>query len=51
MGAIDAHLLRRPAAVSDGLVFDAVRGLIDVGEAVKDLEPGLLERSPACRGA
>lgn len=49
MEAINAHLLRGPAddALSDGLVFDAVRvRLIEIGEAVKDLEPGLLQREP-----
>lgn len=49
MDAIDDHLLRGPAddPLSDGLVFDAVRiRLIEIGEAVKDLDPALLEREP-----
>jgi uncharacterized protein with HEPN domain len=49
MDAIDGHLSRGPVGdpLSDGLVFDAVRvRLIEIGEAVKDLEPGLLEHEP-----
>ncbi len=38
--AIDAHLER--GTLSDGLVYDAVRvRLIEIGEAVKDLDPAL----------
>ncbi len=33
--------------LSDGLVFDAVRvRLIEIGEAVKDIDTGLLENEP-----
>ncbi len=43
--AIAEHLGRGP--LTDGLVFDAVRvRLIEIGEAVKDLEPELLAREP-----
>ena len=39
--AIAAHLKR--GGLGDGLVFDAVRvRLIEIGEAVKDIDPGLL---------
>ena len=44
--AIAEHLQRGP--LSDGLVFDAVRvRLIEVGEAVKDVSPGLLAHQPS----
>lgn len=43
--AIDSHLSR--GDLTDGLVFDAVRvRLIEIGEAVKDIEPALLEDAP-----
>jgi uncharacterized protein with HEPN domain len=43
--AVQGHLLRGP--LSDGLVFDAVRvRLIEVGEAVKDLDVDLLAQQP-----
>ena len=43
--AIQAHLLRGP--LTDGLVFDAVRArLIEIGEAVKDLDADLLAQQP-----
>lgn len=43
--AIRAHLTR--GDLSDGLVFDAVRvRLIEIGEAVKDIDTGLLENEP-----
>jgi len=39
--AIARHLKR--GGLGDGLVFDAVRvRLIEIGEAVKDIDPGLL---------
>lgn len=47
MDAIAEHLSRGPAGdpLADGLVFDAVRvRLIEIGEAVKDLDPALLGR-------
>lgn len=50
MEAIGAHLRRGPEddPLSDGLVFDAVRvRLIEIGEAVKDLDQAVLEREPA----
>lgn len=44
-GAIAAHLRR--GAFDDGLVFDAVRvRLIEIGEAVKGLDPALLAEEP-----
>ena len=47
--AIDAirdHLTKRD--LGDGLVYDAVRvRLIEIGEAVKAITPGLLEADPA----
>jgi uncharacterized protein with HEPN domain len=44
--AIRAHLLR--GALSDGLVFDAVRiRLLEIGEAVKSISSGLLETEPS----
>lgn len=44
--AIRAHLTR--GALSDGLVFDAVRiRLLDIGEAVKAISPSLLATEPA----
>lgn len=43
--AIRAHLTR--GDLHDGLVYDAVRvRLIEVGEAVKDIDPELLEGAP-----
>ena len=42
---IAAHLER--GGLDDGLVFDAVRvRLIEIGEAVKDIDPGLLATEP-----
>ena len=44
--AIRAHLAR--GDLSDGLVFDAVRiRVLEIGEAVKALPPGLLAAEPA----
>jgi uncharacterized protein with HEPN domain len=41
--AIAAHLQR--GRLDDGLVFDAIRvRLIEIGEAVKGIDPELLER-------
>lgn len=43
--AINEHVARGP--LSDGLVFDAVRArLIEIGEAVKDIDEGLLATQP-----
>jgi uncharacterized protein with HEPN domain len=43
--AIVRHLQR--GGLDDGLVFDAVRvRLIEIGEAVKDVDPGLLANEP-----
>ena len=43
--AIASHLER--GSLDDGLVFDAVRvRLIEIGEAVKDSDPGLLAAEP-----
>lgn len=43
--AIASHLERGP--LNDGLVFDAVRvRLIEIGEAVKDIDPQLLDEEP-----
>lgn len=43
--AIDSHLER--GGLDDGLVFDAVRvRLIEIDEAVKDIEPELLAEEP-----
>ena len=43
--AIAEHLKR--GGLDDGLVFDAVRvRLIEIGEAVKAIDPALLEREP-----
>lgn len=43
--AIASHLER--GGLDDGLVFDAVRvRLIEVGEAVKDIDPELLSNEP-----
>jgi uncharacterized protein with HEPN domain len=43
--AIAAHLTR--GELSDGLVFDAVRvRLIEIGEAVKGIDPALLATEP-----
>ena len=43
--AIAGHLKR--GSLDDGLVFDAVRvRLIEIGEAVKSIDPALLEREP-----
>lgn len=45
-GAIAEHLDR--GAIDDGLVFDAVRvRLIEIGEAVKAIDPSWLAREPA----
>jgi uncharacterized protein with HEPN domain len=47
--AIEHHLGRGPAEnpLGDGLVFDAVRvRLMEIGEAVKDLDQGLLAAEP-----
>lgn len=44
--AIASHLQRGP--LDDGLVFDAVRvRLIEIGEAVKDIDPGVLADEPS----
>lgn len=44
--AINDHLER--GALDDGLVFDAVRvRLIEIGEAVKAIDPELLAREPS----
>ena len=44
--AITSHLQR--GTLADGLVFDAVRvRLIEIGEAVKDLDPKLLAKEPS----
>jgi len=44
--AIRSHLQR--GDLSDGLIFDAVRiRLLEIGEAVKALPPGLLDTQPA----
>lgn len=44
--AIASHLER--GALSDGLVFDAVRiRLIEIGEAIKDITPELLATEPS----
>ena len=43
--AIDRHMKR--GTIDDELVFDACRArLIEIGEAVKGIEPALLARSP-----
>jgi len=43
--AIKSHVQR--GAISDGLIFDAVRvRLIEIGEAVKQITPELLETEP-----
>jgi uncharacterized protein with HEPN domain len=43
--AIGSHLAR--GGLDDGLVFDAVRvRLIEIGEAVKDIDPALLTAEP-----
>jgi len=43
--AIRDHLAR--GALDDGLIYDAVRvRLIEIGEAVKDISPELLENEP-----
>ena len=45
MAAIQQHLLRGP--LDDGLIFDAVRvRLIEIGEAVQDLDASLLAQQP-----
>jgi uncharacterized protein with HEPN domain len=45
IGAITQHLRR--GGLDDGLVFDAVRvRLIEIGEAVKTIDPSLLAREP-----
>ena len=44
--AIDQHLSR--GALSDGMVFNAVRvRLIEIGEAVKDIDPEVLAAEPS----
>jgi uncharacterized protein with HEPN domain len=44
--AIRSHLQR--GTLADGLVFDTVRvRLIEIGEAVKDIDPDLLAAEPA----
>lgn len=44
--AIRAHLTR--GDLHDGLVYDAVRvRLIEIGEAVKGIDPDLLDAAPA----
>jgi uncharacterized protein with HEPN domain len=43
--AIESHLRR--GDISDGLIFDAIRvRLIEIGEAVKQVTPELLETEP-----
>ena len=43
--AITSHLAR--GGIDDGMVFDAVRvRLIEIGEAVKDIDPELLSKEP-----
>lgn len=43
--AIQRHLLR--GSIHDGLVFDAIRvRLIEIGEAVKAIDPDLLTHEP-----
>jgi uncharacterized protein with HEPN domain len=43
--AIRSHLER--GDIEDGLVFDAVRvRLIEIGEAIKDVDPAVLAREP-----
>lgn len=45
MAAIQQHLLRGP--LDDGLIYDAVRvRLIEIGEAVKGLDAGLVAQQP-----
>lgn len=45
IAAIEQHVARGP--LSDGLVFDAVRvRLIEIGEAVKDINEGVLASEP-----
>jgi uncharacterized protein with HEPN domain len=45
IAAIESHLRR--GDISDGLIFDAVRvRLIEIGEAVKQVTPELLETEP-----
>jgi len=47
--AISAHLER--GALADGLIYDAVRvRLIEIGEAVKGIDPEILARSRRSRG-
>lgn len=44
--AIQSHLAR--GSLDDGLIYDAVRvRLIEIGEAVKGIESGVLDREPA----
>ena len=44
--AIRGHLTR--GSLDDGLIYDAVRvRLIEIGEAVKGIEPGVLTHEPA----
>lgn len=43
--AIHSHVARGP--MDDGLIYDAVRvRLIEIGEAVKDIDPSLLAHEP-----
>lgn len=43
--AIESHRAR--GGIEDGLVFDAVRvRLIEIGEAIKDIDPALLAQEP-----
>jgi uncharacterized protein with HEPN domain len=45
ISAINEHVTRGP--ISDGLVFDAVRArLIEIGEAIKDIDEDLLMTQP-----
>jgi uncharacterized protein with HEPN domain len=47
--AITSHLQR--GTLTDGLVFDAVRvRLVEIGEAVKDIDPELSPTSRRSRG-
>ena len=44
--AIHSHVAR--GDLSDGLIFDAVRArLIEIGEAIKAISPGLLDHEPS----
>lgn len=47
--AIESHLAR--GTLADGLVFDEVRvRLIEIDEAVKDIDPAFLADERTCRG-